>query len=195
MWEEVHSLNAPDVDGLVCGQWLRRVGPTVPGLSRSTGAGPCLMQLCGRRRTWLAAWPGTTVPGMRSSCASSLSTPSKPGSAPCPSDTDWSQGHLRARKLPVRQTCASDQPLHVQIVVLLVWTGFCSTQALLWWEFGWKVSDVCPVNAAAWYACVLQHQLHSSAVKKHPQCFPHAIRCHGRAASSKCMYGQALSRL
>ena len=79
---------------------------------------------------------------------------------------------MQAHKLPVRQTCASDQPLHVQIVVLLVWTGFCSTQALLWWEFGWKVSDVCPVNAAARCACVLQHQLHSSAVKKHPQLLP-----------------------
>ena len=30
MWEEVHSLNAPDVDGLVCGQWLRRGGHAVP---------------------------------------------------------------------------------------------------------------------------------------------------------------------
>ena len=118
-------------------------------------AGLCLIQLCGCRRTWLAMWLGTTVRGMRSSCASSLSIPSKPGYGRRPPDAEWSWGHLQA---PAACTdlheWASHQPLHVQIVVLLVWTGFCSTQALLWWEFGWKVSDVCPIHAAAWSACV-----------------------------------------
>ena len=30
----------------------------------------------------------------------------------------------------------------LQIVIIMVWAGFFTTQALLWWEFGWKVSDV-----------------------------------------------------